>query len=813
MNENFPPLFLSVPQTRDRIKIQRNIQFQVPEEIVENRKAISENLKTQIEPLSEKLKEMSDEERKAVFYKLEHEGNVSLSGTGLKPIAESTEKITIAVPRKGNLDPLLKKVKEFGEELNNDVPQNSKEIANLRAITEGQPKDRLSQELFEKYDEIIEKDLFIFELEIMANPLLSGVKQQQEDIRNTLNEINDKFENNTRGRILEHEEFNEKICRAVISCSGKLFQEFVEEKHWQVKISWIDTRPEFKFYPSVITDFDINSIEPLNSPDETAPIVCIIDSGISPGNPFLNPVTKEEWVRCFLNTDDDPDKFTPYDEVKDYGHGSGVASLASYYALNSENGAENQGKVWIASARILDRNNECDERLYSKMLRDVVETFAPLGIKIFNLSINSKDRKWNEEAKRTVPRQSWTARAIDKLSREFDVVFVVSAGNIHRDLIDEFFQNDADYPNYLADENSCILDPAQSALSLTVGSIARTTLVAQTKLVIESPVAKLNYPSPFTRIGPGIKKEIKPELVEYGGNLVIDENKDTFPNVGTNIVMATNKISPAITTSCGTSYAAPRVTHKLALIMSDLQSLGIGNVSAPLLRALIVNSASYDFLGEDLSEFIETIDGIQAKHWQNILGYGQPDDVSATYCDDYSVLLFFQGEIESDKVMFFDIPVPESLADADFGTKQLSVTLAFSPEVQKWGIEEYLGTTIKWRVFRGDTPQQEIVNAMSQEDFDESGVEGISVLTELRTKLGITLRSKGTVQHDIAEWSKHQREYSANNYTLAVVSQKRWTRITSPVPFGIVVRLQDKTRSASIYSEVRNILTNIQIQT
>ena len=207
-------------------------------------------------------------------------------------------------------------------------------------------------------------------------------------------------------------------------------------------------------------------------------------------------------------------------------------------------------------------------------------------------------------------------------------------------------------------------------------------MVAQTKLVNEFPVAKLNHPSPFTRIGPGIKKEIKPELVEYGGNLVIDGNKDTFSNVGTNIVMASNKLSPAITTSCGTSFAAPRVAHKLALVMSDLQSLGIRNVSAPLLRALIVNSASYDFLGEDLSEFIETIDGVQAKHWQNILGYGQPDDVLATYCDDYSVLLFFQGEIESDKVMFFDIPVPEKLADAVDGTKQLSITLAFSPEVK-----------------------------------------------------------------------------------------------------------------------------------
>ena len=124
-----------------------------------------------------------------------------------------------------------------------------------------------------------------------------------------------------------------------------------------------------------------------------------------------------------------------------------------------------------------------------------------------------------------------------------------------------------------------------------------------------------------------------------------------------------------------------------------------------------------------------------------------------------------------------------------------------------------MGTTLKWRVFRGDTSQDVIVNTMSQEEFDGNDIEDNSIPTELKTKLGITLRSKGTVQHDIAEWSRHQRSYSANNYSLAVVSQKKWNRMTEPVPFGIVVRLQDKTRSAVIYSEVRNILNTIQVQT
>src|SRR5450756_1890977 len=80
------------------------------------------------------------------------------------------------------------------------------------------------------------------------------------------------------------------------------------------------------------------------------------------------------------------------------------------YALNLDRGASNVPKVWIASARVLDENNEGEEdRLFSLVLSEVVDFFVPLGVRVFNLSVNIKNRKWNAEAKRTVPRRSWIA--------------------------------------------------------------------------------------------------------------------------------------------------------------------------------------------------------------------------------------------------------------------------------------------------------------------------------------------------------------------------------------------------------------------
>jgi hypothetical protein len=806
MNKDFPPLSLSTPQTYNRRKSPTPRQIPVSPEMIEKRRLIAAELHQQIDPLSRRLSEMSDEERKAVFYKLEHESTLPMSGTGLKPLTEPSKNVTLAIPRTDSLEALRNKIEVFGEgDLKQGRPQNAELAINLKTISEGQPQDRLSDSLFERYEELIQEPIVIFEVEILS--LKQGPNQQRQEIRGILNEIQEEIQNDAQLRILEHEEIK-GTCRAVIRCSGKSFQTFVEDKRWHVKLSWFDARPQFKLFESILREFKIEDLEEITGPPEDSPIVCIVDSGVTPGNPFLEPVTKEDLVRCFL----DPAR---YDEFDQKGHGSGVASLAAYYALNISNKAENRGKIWIASARILDENNGCDLRLFSKMLREVVETFVPLGIKIFNLSINAVNQIWNARSRRTIPRKSWTARAIDKLCREFDIVFVISSGNLSTDSIDDYFQNGETYPEYFGNQDSSILDPAQSALALTVGSVAASTLVVQKRLANEYPIADSHHPSPFTRCGPGIRREIKPELVEYGGNFLTDENKYVYPNVGTNILMATNKLTPAITTDCGTSFATPRVSHKIALIMSDLQAMGLNPISAPILKAFAVNSASYGFLKADLKKFQDDMDGVLRKHWQNILGYGLPSEIRATYCNDYSVLLFFQGVLESDRVAFFDIPVPENLADANYGPKRLAITLAYSPEVQRWGLEDYLGTNLKWRLFRGDTDREEIVAAMSTEFDDEIPEEDLPELpNEMKnSRFGFNLRSRGTVQHDVFEWNRHQREYSANHYTLAIASFERWNRSRpEPVPYGLVVRLEDQTSSAKIYTEIQNALIGVQVE-
>ncbi len=790
MNSEFPPLVLPAPQIAVRRK-EPPRYVPLPQEVLIRRQEIARRLEEQIKPLSDNLRQLSDEERRAVFYKIEHDGIPSLVGTKLKPIAEPTTTITLAVPRSDNLDGLLGKINDFGtgQEKRGHLP-NEKLVVTLKTIAVGDSKDRLSQALYEEYNKIINQDWVVCEIEMLS--LANGKNQKRKELEQIRCSLESAFANGTKGNFFEHEEIH-GTCRAVIRCTGSLFRDLVEGKEWQTKISWFDARPEFETFNSILRDFSFQNLGPIQIPSDHAPVVCVVDTGVTSGNPFLQPVTKPELLKSFLKHSPE----NPYDE---FGHGSGVASLVSYYALNLERGASNVPKVWIASARVLNENNEGEEeRLFSAVLSEVVDFFVPHGVRIFNLSVNVKNRKWNAEAKRTVPRRSWIARSIDRLSREHDIVFVVTTGNIPPDHVRAYLEQGAPYPDYLHDSEASILDPGQAALALTVGAISPGTLVVGRVGEVRA-LAQENQPAPFTRSGPGINREIKPEVVEYGGNYVQDNGSlIVHKNPGTNVMMASHQLTPALIHDSGTSFAAPRVAHKLALILADLQSLGMNAISAPLLKAFLVNST-------------QTTHSDEFKKWLYVAGYGFPNADAATYSDPYSTILYFQGTLQPDSVAYFDIPVPAILSTADSGTKRLTVTVAHAPEVQRWGLERYLGATLKWRLFRGDVTKETIINYMSAEDDEEeANGQQIERPGELKGALGITIRSRGTIQHDVFDWTRHQDNYSADTYTLAVAAYEKWGRNNpAAVPYAVVVRIEETTHTAKIYNAIQIILAQIE---
>ena len=821
MNPDYPPFSLPPPRKARR----RDARRYVPPsgEVVARRAArreIAEGLRRQIEPLSASLRGMSEEERRAVFYKVEHSGAGrldidSFGGTGLKPLSEPGENFTLVAPRAADLGKLLEKVDEYGgggEADDGRVP-NERLVAAIESFELGAPSDRLSEELFRDYENLVRSDWVTCEVEMVS--FVVGWKKQRADVLRIKDDLEDAFAGGESGEILEHEEAKGTV-RAVVRCTGEMFRTLVEAPEWQRQIYRFEARPRFETFRAITEGFSVGRLGPISGPGGDAPVVCVVDSGVADGNPFLTPVTRADLLRTYL-------KQVP-GTGDDSGHGSGVASLAAYYALNVSGGAENAGKVWVASARILDGNNQADERFLPRVLEEVVREFVRFGVRVFNLSVNIVNRRWGAESKRTVERKSWVARTIDRLSREHDVVFVVSTGNLETWQVAEFYDGGKDYPAYLADEEAKILDPGHAALALSVGALARTTLAVGSAGGARA-VAGQNQPAPFTRCGPGINREIKPELIEHGGNYLIDPGGGRVrANHGTGIAVASRELSPALVYDAGTSLAAPRVAHKLALLLRDLRALGVARPGAPLLRALLVNSAQYPE-GEEFEAFKEAMAAVDPNHWLDVAGYGVPDDGRAATSDRHSALFIYQGEIDANGIVYFSIPVPAALRRARRGRRRLTVTVAHAPEVQRWGLEEYLGTRLRWKLFRGDVSPDDVEAAMSyDEDADKSERGGAAdggaeerneagAPKDLQFEIGVTRRSRGTVQHDVYEWTAHQDRYSENSYTLAVESRERWDRKRPPpVPFAVAVRLEDTGRTVPVFTEVRNILVRAEAQ-
>lgn len=699
-----------------------------------------------------------------------------------------SETESLVVSRKAGLEKFDERMSKFAEGDEPGRPKGTELAEKLSSLELGDPKDRLSGEVFAAYEQWIHKDWLIYEIEIVS--FETNAPKQKRELESILIEI-DASLGHVHGRIYEHEPSGRSF-HIVLWSTGAKFKEFVEDAKWWRKITCFDARPRFETFSEAFENFQVGDVS-IGDPPADAETICVVDSGVAGENPFLKPVLRRDISISFVYG------CSPTEDA--CGHGSGVASFAAYYNIEYQKGGVNQAAALIASARVMTDEGQLDAprvednsddarnnaRLLSKLLREVVSHFQPLGIRVFVLSLQIVGHIWSHAHRRQIARNAWTARTLDKLSREFDVVFVAITGNVSPNEVADLLQG-SDYPSHLLSPLAKVLDPGHAALAVTVGSVAQSARVV---VAPNTAIAEPGQPSPFTRSGPGFGDCIKPDFVERGGNLVRDSQSGAVrENQGTNVVMASGKLTPALQHAHGTSFAAPRVAHHLAIILRDLKALGI-SPSAQLLRAMLGASAARP----DGSEMLDDKDGNLA-----LLGFGQPDGFGALNCAKHTALLYWQGEMPVNHTAIFRIHVPAELAGQP-GRKRIVVSIASAPPVQPWGVAEYLGAEMKFRLFRGDCDIAH-VEAKMQRNEDEKNIASKLDVAELITGLGITRRSCGTLQVDTHTWTKHEADYSADDYTLGVaLSAASWCKDGETIPMAVVVRLEDTTERCDVLYE------------
>lgn len=562
---------------------------------------------------------------------------------------------------------------------------------------------------------------------------------------------------------------------------GAIFKHLLEME----SVAIVDLPPEPTLTVAELLDLGIEDFPVVPEPDEDAPGVAVLDSGLTAGHPLLSPAIGEATSvpRSWGDASDG------------HGHGTMVAGIALYG--NVEECINNRSfvpRLTLHSARVL--NSQCrfdDENLITTQMREAIEYFRnTYGCRVFNASLG--DARLPYKGGKVSP---W-ASILDTLARELDVVIVVSAGNYSHDPGDG---NSPDgnlqyYPRYLLSDEAKIIEPATGAIVLTVGALAHSSNVppgSAGNSVAFRPIAQGGQPSPFTRSGPGLGGSIKPELCEVGGNSAYDGLAKRVRNVRELSVISTNRqyIQRLFNTDSGTSYAAPKVAHMAARLYGEFP-----DASANLVRAMLASSA----VVPDASKRI--LDPVGPHAALQICGYGQPDFELASKSDKARVVLYADSALAFDNFHIYEVPIPDEFVQ-ERGLRRISVSLAYDPPVRHTRFD-YLGVKMSFRLIRGKSVD-EIAEAFRQRGQDEDQVDRLSSTSfDCSMEPKATVREGGTLQKASFTMRRTPSIDYGDTYYLVVRCEKKWARDEhAPQRYAVVVSLAHSAE-VNLYNQIRN---------
>ncbi|MEA5620331.1 S8 family peptidase [Cronbergia sp. UHCC 0137] len=596
-------------------------------------------------------------------------------------------------------------------------------------------------------------------------------------------------------------------CR--IQISGKGLKDLIENYPYIFEISSADQFSEM-LYQEESPDSSTPNFQ-LEAADSNAPKVCIIDSGIQEMHSLLKAAidspNSTSWVPGETGK-------TP-DYVKNGGHGTRVAGALLYPKKIPRSGKE-KAICWIQNARVLDADCYLPIQIFPPhLLENIVEFYHNLKTRIFNHSITGQTPCLTRYM------SAW-ASTIDNLTWHKDILVIVAAGNlpsvpypkkpITRLSIREHLSANRLYPDYLL-ENSCrIANPAQSFQALTVGSIALNSY----HIPPYSSIGQKDQPSAFSCSGFGIWNTIKPEVVEYGGDLVKDEgtplnillHKDVAPE----LVRSTLYGGPAVGfDKVGTSFAAPKVSHIAARLAAELP-----NESCLLYRALIVQSARWP-------EWTMA-DEVNKLHVVRQIGYGLPNVERAVGNTPNRITLMTAGErrIVAKQAHVYQVKLPEKLRSPGENFKILvEVTLSYKaqPRRTRRNRRKYLSTWLDWDCSKkGEDTEKFLERILKEYDAPEDAEKGddgfqwtLGKKSKKHGKIDGVSRSAGTIQKD---WTVVNSFELTDAFSIAVVGHEGWNNDPeASVPYSLVVSFEAIRTDISIYTSMVEAQIETEVKT
>ncbi|MCI0659899.1 MAG: S8 family peptidase [Acidobacteria bacterium] len=702
---------------------------------------------------------------------LHPQGNLNeeeLQRLGLRMLARDARRVIVVFPDEATLNELRRRLSEYVDE------ERYKNLASIEAIQELSAEDRIGRRLRE--NPLAADETAALDIELWHPGTREECQEQIGEIRGYLE---------GHGLRVTDQWIGENLCLMRARVNQNVLYQLLEIDY----VKEIDRRaaPAFEMLDVARAELADYRIEEAARDDLVG--VLIIDSGVAGLHPMIRPALGDAQIF----PDRLREKITGGGEDGDErsgGHGTAVAGIAIYGDVGASIASRTfRPLVNLFSARVTDSNNEYDEdELIEHQLEEAVEYFLEHypSVKVINISLGDDRMVYSDG-----DYQFRLAAAIDEIAwkhRDREIVFVISAGNFFPDdMSDE--EAKQKYPGYLRTDSARIISPATSAIALTIGGLSYgggRALGQYQETDLNLLIAgERDYPSPFTRTGFGVDGAIKPDLVDYAGDLRFERGRVIGKRTGeapqhAGLPTTAKHFAPPegklFRTVSGTSFATPRVSNLAARLFSEFPS-----ASSNLIRALIVDSARVPLTRP--GEFVgkETWD----KDIMRVYGYGQPDFERARWSSENAVLLLADGVMPIDSFQIFTVPSlpPEFLTTR--GKGYISVTLAFDPPTRHTRGDSYLGVSMEFALFRNVAPEKiaEALRAWNQQEiegFESEEIPALKGISRQRIDLKPSrqLLKKGTLQRAIKRIAKANWQYDGGPLRLVVTCQRKWVPAT-----------------------------------
>lgn len=505
-----------------------------------------------------------------------------------------------------------------------------------------------------------------------------------------------------------------------------------------------------------------------------APGICVLDTGVAAGHPLLSPAvgdTANFVARGELAVDSD-------------GHGTRVAGLALYGSMTERMRDGFQPGLRLFAGKVFTNDGEDQTRFVEKAVEEAVRYFREqYGCKVYCLAYGDSNKAYDGRHIRGL------AYTLDRLSRELGVLFVVPTGN----LLDAELPDNAleAYPAYLMQSAHRLLDPATAVNAITVGGLAEFELDHEAQRYPErletSPLARRNQPSPFTRIGPSIAGAVKPEFVAYGGNMAHHHLRSRRTAQRLGVISTSNRFVDGrmFDDALGTSFAAPQVAHLAASILRYLPHASVNCIRAVLgVHARVPGESDILFANNEDAKLA-------------LCGYGRIDPRHLFESADGAVTLLGEDAIHVDHHHFYELPLPEDFWRGRKRIREVSVALAYCPEVKTTRLG-YRAVRLSFNVVEAESLEQ--VTGW----FNSNRIEAARKLQESTSFVNITAttRSKGTLQ--CATWT-FKASKARRLFIVVTRKDEAWyIHGEGPESYALAVTFRDlENPEADLYMQVR----------